>query len=139
MKLAAYAKRIRALDWEHLGSEPEDPYFESQYTATAWMAETTPNHARLWELANHFYRGWQWKWVGGRKPVGMDPAGACENTWRWIGAYLWAHGIQVEPKEAERFIEDRSGWYYSFHEKAECIVFDVNWSAIDAFIKVASK
>lgn len=139
MKLAAYAKYIRALDWEYLGSEPENPYFESQYEVAKQIAETSPNHARLWELGNRYHRGLQWKWVAGRKPVGFDPCQAHEKTWRWVAAYLWTHGILLEPEEAGQFVGERQGWYRSRGDRMQYTAFDVNWGAIDVLIKIASK
>lgn len=140
MKLAAYAKYIRALDWGFLGSEPEDPYFESQYKVAKRVAETSPNHARLWELGNRYHRDVQWKWVTGRKPVGFDPYQAHERTWRWLAAYLWVHGVRLELEEAEKLVGESEGWYHSHGgEDARYAAYNVNWGAIDVLIKFAGK
>ena len=146
MNLSDYVRKIRHHDWSACMS---DSWSVSKRGADgrkhlAALATTSKNHARVWELglAHHGPFTWQARESDtcedlSKPRAEWSRAGVNETAWRWVGAYLWVHGVKVTEDEAKALVgavDGHKDWYGTMVSTAK----DIDWKTVDARIKEAS-
>ena len=145
--LKEYALRIRHHDWTACMSDSWQTARrgDQRRKELAALAKTSPNHARLWELGLGHHGPFTWEAspetteedLASRWKSEWTRAGVNETAWRWVGAYLWVHGVRLTEDEAKALVGDAEGykdWYGSQRSTAK----DVDWKAVDALVKEAA-
>jgi hypothetical protein len=130
MELKDYARAIRNHDWSACMS---DSYAvtrraDARKEELADLAKKGKAYARLWDLGRALEGNFMWSAPSERWPEDKRH----EDGWRWVGAYLWAHGIVLTEKEAKLLVNpmgmlDKYGRHLTGYPK---------WDVIDLLVKV---
>ena len=147
LSLSEYATQIRSHDWS--------ADFSDSYAATCRadrrkaelvkISKTNKNYARLWNLGLVHHGNITWmSWATDVRPdeVLADKGVRTrievhESAWRWIGAYLWVHGVRLSEEEAKALVGAEDGhtaWYNEQISTAK----DIDWKKVEAMIKEAT-
>jgi len=133
--LAGYAAAIRNLDWT--APMCDDPRtcsrFRERKQELKNMAKLSKSHARLWELGEKVHSRFAWSAKPGEEPTKTRKE-VNENAWRWVGAYLWVHGVRLTEAEARTLVGEVDG-YRSWYDELVSTAQDVNWTIVDRLVK----
>lgn len=144
--LAAYARRVKGHDWT---ADFSDDYSVTRRASArkaelARLAETSSNHTRVWELGSGHHGNFTWEAVEGvmdednaligRPGRGRTRADVHETAWRWVGTYLWVHGIKVDEDEAKAFVGAADG-HRDWYDRRLSTAKDIDWKAVEALVK----
>lgn len=144
--LAEYARNIRNHDWS---SDMSDSWAVSKRgqearELLASQAHQSANHARLWELGCKHHGNFTWEsWATDErgdevledKGIRTRPE-VWEGAWRWIGAYLWVHGIRLSEEKAKVFVGTLDG-HRDWYDRRISTARQIDWKCIDAMIEEA--
>lgn len=143
MNLSDYARQIRGHDWSACMSDCGSVARRgsARRHEMAMVASTSTNHARLWELGSGHHGPFTWQAKDtdtceelSKYKAEWSRAGVNETAWRWLGAYLWVHGVKVSNDEAQALVGAVAGhkdWYGTMVSTAK----DIDWKAVEALIK----
>jgi hypothetical protein len=140
--LAEFAARIRRMDWSACMSDSPEPgrrhsarVVEMEAIVEATVAQGNPNYKRLWELGRTWHGNFTWScWPaeGPRRHDDDKRAARYEEGWRWVGAYLWVHGLKPSEAVAKSLVRP-IGW--SSDPKVWDQTGEPVWQAIEAICK----
>lgn len=111
MKYSEFAKMLRGHDWTYAWSDDGRVWRAGEATQSKIeaTAKLSANHARLYELASAYY-------------LGSSKMEEQEAAWRWVGAYLWAHGVKTDEGHAKAFCFGKSvSWQLVDQSTQECV------------------
>lgn len=133
MTLKDYARAIRYHDWSACMSDSGAVARRgaARKRELAGVASEGKGMARLWALGSAWHGAFTWR---GPSEYKSEEA-RFEDGWRWVGAYLYAHGVPVTEAEAKLLVEplgskDKWDRYTTGAPK---------WALVDLLVKVASK
>jgi hypothetical protein len=103
LTLPEFAERMRRHDWTACMSDSGAVLRSAQarFLKLSDLADTTPNHRRVFDLAKTWHQNFTWS----RPSDHCSEEKRFEDGWRWVGAYLWANGVQVSDEGAQEFVE----------------------------------
>jgi hypothetical protein len=153
---AKLAKTMRHFDWTaDMSDSPSVWRYADARREEIKASLETKNHRRIHELATAYHA--KFTWWSYDKPeatdayikqyTGLSRSEMFERGWRWAGAYLWAHGVEVTETEAMSFVgkpgdyevKEHKRWgtneVYATDTYSKCGIID--WNAIDKKIKAA--
>ena len=146
MNLSDYACKIRGHDWSAGMSDSGEVARRGAAgrKALATLAATSPNHTRVWELGLGHHGPFTWQARESdtcedlsKHKADWSRAGVNETAWRWVGAFLWVHGVKITEDEAKRLVgavDGHKDWCGTMVSTAK----DIDWKAVDALIKEAT-
>tara|TARA_B100001939_G_scaffold340936_1_gene349825 strand:- start:153 stop:593 length:441 start_codon:yes stop_codon:yes gene_type:complete len=140
MDIKTFARKVRYHDWSAAMSDSGAVARRGREgrAELATVSAQSPNHKRVWELGFAHHADFMWRGTEGQPcPSHRSRAEVNETAWRWVGAFLWVHGVKVTEEEAKTFVGAADGhkdWYGSRISTAK----DIDWSAVDARIREAS-
>ena len=120
--LSDFAVAIRNADWTACMSDSFGA-FGAHEANLKKLAEKVPaegmpkSYKRLLELGTQYESQITWlSWFESHPTeigvhTGISVEARLEHAWRWVGAYLWAHGVTVTKEEAQALVygpEDKS-------------------------------
>lgn len=117
MNIQDYAKRLKSHDWYFAMSDDFSVWQSgsSNLKELKALSESSQNHARLFKLAADY----------SCQTSGSD----YEKAWRYVGGYLWVHGVKVSQQEAKNYVESKKDPVYKTLHR-------VNWNKVsDAILE----
>lgn len=128
MTLKDYARAIRYHDWSACMSDSGGAARRgaARKKELAGLSTTGKSMGRLWELGRAWHGNFMW-----RATETNTEEARFEDGWRWVGAYLYAHGVKVTEHEAKQLVEPVG----ANRGRVGC----PKWDLVDLLVKVASK
>jgi len=140
--LPEFAARIRRMDWSSCMSDSPYPsrrhrarVVEMEAIVEATVAQGNPNYRRLWGLGRAWHGNFTWScWPseGPRRHDDDKRAARYEEGWRWVGAYLWVHGLKPSVAVAQSLTRPIG---YSTKPEHWDLTGQPIWEAIEAICK----
>lgn len=129
MNLRDFARAVRFHDWTACMSDDYSVTRRARANRKrlANLAETGTAHARVWSLGRAFEGNFTW-----RPSEKFTEANRFEAAWRWVGAYLWAHGVRLTEREASRLVAPVG----TLDRWDRNVTGSVNWDMVDLLVKV---
>ncbi len=121
MSLSEFANQIRRHDWTAVMSDDSRVFRRAKEKRSRMQVVATQsrNHKRLWTLGSTWHQNFMWEPEGS-----LSEGRRFEQGWRWVGAYLWVHGVQVTPEQAQALVHPCGG----------DLTGTPRWGEIDLFI-----
>jgi len=145
MRYAVLAKKIHQADYtawfseNHQAVERHAKELEDIRNLVADLGGAAP---RLWELGSQY--GGLSVWATWDKPevdeeVLLANAGSTrqqryELSWRWAGAYLWAHGVKLTEAQAQALVH-RPGKY---NQRGYSLCGSIDWEKVEMLLRKGS-
>jgi len=137
--LSDFAKRLRGHDWSACMSDSYEVTLRARrrFAELKSFAGESKNHARLFELACAHEQRFTWCAEKGKPARGATREEVNEAAWRWVGAYLWVHGVRLSDDEAKALVgaaDSHSDWY----GKEVSTARRIDWDAAKALLTAAA-
>jgi len=100
MDIKEYTERLRSHDWYFAMSDDFSVWQRGSISLRELksLADSSQNHARMFKLASEY----------SCQASGSD----YEKAWRYVGGYLWVHGVKVSQQEAKNYVESKKDPVY---------------------------